>query len=145
MSNKKNVLVILILIIVLGAFLRFYNIPKFSLWADEAYVVRFVQNNSLKDIVTGKEFDPGNPPFYYILFGLWTNIFGYGKLAVRFLPAIFGILSIPLVFVVGKKLLNTESGLIAALILSASPFHIDHSQSTRGYPERVEKSYPATN
>jgi mannosyltransferase len=52
---------------------------------------------------------------------------------VRLLSALFGVLTIPMVYVVGHQLFNKEAGLVGALILALSPFNVYYSQETRMY------------
>ena len=52
---------------------------------------------------------------------------------MRLLSALFGILAIPMIYVVGRQLFNREAGLAAAIILAFSNFNIAYSQETRMY------------
>jgi mannosyltransferase len=60
-------------------------------------------------------------------------VFGTSESAVRLLSALFGILSIPVIYVVGRQLFNKEVGTMAALILALSSFNLYYSQETRMY------------
>jgi outer membrane protein assembly factor BamB len=59
----------------------------------------------------------GKPPLPMWLMSLAYQIFGVTNFAARFWSAIFGTLSLVLVFYLGKKLYNLQVGLISALIL----------------------------
>jgi mannosyltransferase len=52
---------------------------------------------------------------------------------LRLLSVVFGILSIFLIYKIGKELFDTDTGLISALILALSVFHIQYSQEIRSY------------
>ena len=61
------------------------------------------------------------------------QIFGQSEFSVRFPALIFGVLSIFMIYKLGKALFNPEIGLISALILAVSPFQIHYSQEARPY------------
>jgi len=122
----------LFLIILIGAFLRFYMINSESIWLDEAASYQFAKSNIFK-IITGEIHDPAHPFLYFILLHFWIKLFGFSEVGLRSLSAIFGISSIPLMYIFGKKLFNAETGLMAALLLSISSLHIYCSQEARMY------------
>ena len=61
------------------------------------------------------------------------QIFGQSEFSIRFPALIFGVLSIFMIYKLGKVLFNLEIGLLSALILAISPFHIHYSQEARPY------------
>ena len=123
---------LLLLIVLIGACLRLYKIGSNSLWFDEAISVWFA-NESLGNIIIKQTSADVHPPFYYIVLSLWINVFGNGEFEVRLLSAIFGILSIPLLYLIVKNLFGTLPALISALMLALSPFHVYYSQEARMY------------
>jgi len=60
-------------------------------------------------------------------------VFGTTKSAVKLLSVLFGVLAIPMIYVVGRQLFNKGVGLVAAFILALSSFNIYYSQETRMY------------
>lgn len=130
--NNRLSSMLLLLIILIGAFLRLYKIGSNSLWFDEAISVWFA-NESPGNIIIKQTSADVHPPFYYIVLSLWINVFGNGEFDVRLLSAIFGILSIPLLYLIVKNLFGNQPALISALILAMSPFHIYYSQEARMY------------
>jgi hypothetical protein len=52
---------------------------------------------------------------------------------MRLLPALLGTLCIPLVFVLGRRLLDTRVGVIAAFLLTTAPLHVFYSRELRMY------------
>ena len=59
----------------------------------------------------------GKPPFFMWLISLAYQFFGVTNFATRFWSAVFGALSLVLVFYLGKKLYNVHIGLASALVL----------------------------
>src|SRR4030067_2436783 len=130
--NNRLSSMLLLFIILIGTFLRLYQLGSNSLWFDEAISVWFA-NESPGNIIIKQTSADVHPPFYYIVLSLWINVFGNGEFDVRLLSAIFGILSIPLLYLIVKNLFGNQPALISALILAMSPFHIYYSQEARMY------------
>jgi len=122
---------ILILITFLGAFLRFYNIDKNSLWLDEIGQV-IVATMNLQDLLVGVSTHL-SPPLDYLIMHFFLKFTPHNELFFRMPAAIFGIASILFVFLLGKQLFSIKVGLISALLFSISPFDIYYSQEARMY------------
>jgi len=118
-------------IVLIGAFLRVYHLGTQSIWFDEAYSVG-LSSLSVPQIVQAAAADV-QPPLYYLLLHYWMMVFGTSESAVRLLSVLFGVLAIPMIYVVGRQLFNKETGLVGALILALSSFNIYYSQETRMY------------
>lgn len=116
-----------------GLILRFYNLGYNSLWLDEATTLTYARR-SFGDILMsgvggGGEF---NAPLFYWMEHFMV-FFGESEFILRFLPALLGTLTIPLFYLVGKELIDRQTGLIAVALLFISPFHIYYSQEARAY------------
>jgi mannosyltransferase len=120
-----------ILLIVLLAFaLRLYAIGRQDIWGDEAFSI-WLSNQPLPQVVAGGA--DTHPPLYPFLLYLWLRLAGSSPLAVRFLSALVGTLTIPAIFSLGRLALNHEAGLLAALLAALSPVLVYYSQETRMY------------
>jgi mannosyltransferase len=128
---SRLVLAALLLIIAVGALLRVYKLDGDSLWLDEASSVKF-SRDSLSGIIetTGKDV---HPPLYYFALHYWMKLFGDSETSARLLSALFGILALPLVYKVATHLFDKSTGLLAALLLALSRFHLEFSQEARMY------------
>ena len=60
-------------------------------------------------------------------------IFGNSEVVLRFIPALLGVLTIPLIYLVGKEFMDRNIGIIAAAAFAFSPFLIFYSQEARAY------------
>jgi len=98
---EKKAILVLVLIVLLGAFLRIYDLGVESLWLDEVASI-FESTLPIVDISTHSN----QPPLYFILLGWWINLWGTSEIALRLLSAIFGILAIFITYLVGKELLG---------------------------------------
>ena len=58
---------------------------------------------------------------------------GNNEIILRFIPALLGVLTIPLFYVIGKEFLDRNAGIIAAAACAVSPFLIYYSQEARAY------------
>lgn len=133
MMHKKQI-IFLVIIILLGSFLRIYGLEKESLWMDEAYTFDSIKQKSLGDVLSSVEVNEfHNPPVYYILLHYWALNLGNSEFILRLFSALFGILSILIVFLVGKEIFDSQTGLISALIMSLSVIDILYSQEIRTY------------
>lgn len=122
---------LLIALTLIGAILRFVNLGFNSLWLDEASTYSFA-SMSLPGIwaaTTGGEF---NPPLFYWIEHLML-VFGNNETVLRVVPALFGVLTIPLMYWVGKEFMDRNVGIVAAAACTFSPFLIFYSQEARAY------------
>jgi len=126
-KNRKRLynLVILALVVILGVALRVYDLGGKSLWTDEVASVR--DSESTTSMIKGAQ-----PPLYYFVLYLFRYM-GTNEVILRLPSVIFGILTIALVYKVGKIFFGTKEGLIGAFLLSISTFHVYYSQEARMY------------
>ena len=124
----------LILILILAAILRFYQLDFQSLWMDEIYTMN-VSNpaNSFSTLIEDVNVKEGFPYLYFILIKILLSIFGYIGIVARFLSVFFGILSVYLIYKLGKEIFDKNTGLIAAILLTFNEFAICYSQEARPY------------
>ncbi|MBE9479909.1 MAG: glycosyltransferase family 39 protein [Chloroflexi bacterium] len=136
-KTSAHIFIALILLVLLASLLRLYNLGERSLWHEGASSVGNVrailklppfEDGSLFDAVVRDRLPPlyffSLIPFYYISQSEWL---------MRLPSAIWGIATIPLVYCFGSRLFNKKIGLIGALLLVFSPFHIYYSQQLRPY------------
>lgn len=74
-----------------------------------------------------------HPPLYYLLLHFWTLVFGTSIWSVRGFSAVVGILLIPLVYLILKRLFSTKIALYGAFFTAIAPFLIRFSQEVRMY------------
>ncbi len=112
--------------------LRRYHLGVESFWFDEADIVRQAQQplGAMLDAFTRAG---ENGPLYTLLLHFWVALFGTGETAVRTLPLIFGTATVPVIYWLGKRVGGTALGLLAAVLLAVSPFHVWHSQDAKMY------------
>jgi len=122
---------LVILIIVAGLFIRMYHLGQESLWMDEGHSIR-VASLSLPHIIGNLSGDFHQPLYFIVLHG-WINIFGDSEFSARFLSVLCGVLSIWMIFRVGRLLFDKETGILSGVLLCVSGFNIYYSQEVRMY------------
>jgi uncharacterized membrane protein len=129
-EDKVNHLV-LALILAAAALLRFQNLDRTSLWYDEA--VSWSQSKgTFSELLTTVAAD-NYPPLHNVILWLTMPVAGDSETALR-LPSVFlGILAVWLIYLTGKALAGKTAGLLAAALLTVSPFHIWYSTEARMY------------
>lgn len=129
--NKTHVLFLLLIILIIAAFLRLYNIAQLppGLYPDEAIYA----NNGVEAWETGdfKVFYPEN----YGREGLWPNIvgffvmkFGHEPWVPRSVAAIFGILTVLGLYFLAKELFSEKIALLSSFLLATSFWYINFSR-----------------
>lgn len=142
--NLAKPKIILTIIVVLAAFLRFYqlgnNPPSLTWdevsWGYNAYSLgvdgrdefgRFLPFNYLES------FGDFKPPMYAYLDIIPIKIFGLNEFAVRFPSAFFGVLTVLVTYFLTKRIFpdskSLEVPVIAAALLAISPWHINLSRA----------------
>ncbi|MBU0547300.1 MAG: glycosyltransferase family 39 protein [Candidatus Omnitrophica bacterium] len=111
----------------LGAILRLYKLGSHNLWFDELATIFYTKLPISK---FGNSFAHH---LYYIVLKCWVFLFGTSELSLRFPSMIFGILSILLIYHLGRIIFNRRVGIISAFILAISPMCVWYSQEARGY------------
>lgn len=130
-KNNRNELALLA-ILLLGLFLRIYDLSTESIWFDEGGSVMYAELNifQLLETVASKDC---TPPLYYVILHYWVGMFGESEFFVKLLSVIIGLSSIYILYKVGTLLFNKNVGLLSSLILAISSFHIYYSQEARSY------------
>jgi lipopolysaccharide transport system permease protein len=123
--------VFVLLIILLGLFLRVYDLGTESLSVDEGTSVHLA-TSSIPQIIENRS-QNNNPPLHFIMLYCWVQLFGQSEYAIRFLSVICGLLAIVMIYKVTDLLFEKSTGLFSAILLSISLFHIRYSQEARGY------------
>jgi uncharacterized membrane protein len=120
----------LALIIVLGATLRLYRLDFQSLWYDEGLQHYVATQNSIGDLF--RQTRSFHPPASFIVNHLFL-LLGESDFLLRLPSALFGIASLPVVYILARDLTSKESAVFAVFVLAISPFHVWYSQDGRMY------------
>lgn len=139
---KKNLQYLLLLLIVLLAFfLRFYKVTEIppSLNWDEVSI----GYNAYSILKTGKDEWGNSFPVHFKAYGEFKlpaqvylsipgiYLFGLNEMGVRITPVIYGTLTVLVIFFLGRALfLSNIAGLTSAFLLAISPWHIQLTRAS---------------
>ncbi len=128
----------LIAVILLGFALRVHDLEGQSMWSDEGlslYRATLSVPEILANIITvdGVDTRDTNPPLYFLLLHLFRAATGETVFALRYFGVVTSTLSIPLIYILGSASLSRRVGLVAAVLMALSPFHVWQSQVLRNY------------
>jgi len=122
---------ILISLTIVGFILRFYNLGFNSLWLDEATTFNWSKPGFFEiwEISRSSDF---HPPLFHWIEHLML-VFGQSEFVLRAAPALLGILTIPVFYLIGKEFHDKNVGIISAALLTFSYFGIYYSQEAYSY------------
>ena len=123
---------LVILITLIGVGLRALLLGTKGLWLDETFSV-WLANQNVVDMLQWIVKIDQHPPLYYLLLHYWIALKGDTPHYVRLLSVLFGAGTIPIIYLIGKRMSNAMMGLAAAAILALSLFNIYYAQETRMY------------
>jgi mannosyltransferase len=128
-------LFVLILALSLGTALRLYHLGDKGFWGDEIWTAQAAEHD-LGYILTHSGAVPGywRPPMYLVMAHLALFV-SPKEFAIRLPAMIFGMLGIAMIYRLGRLFYNRIVGLLAALLLVISPYHLWYSQEARWYSQ----------
>jgi len=133
-KNPKLQLFLLILIVLIGLLSRINGINKnFGLWYDEAYCFFEASHSFPFGILNVMYNEDIHAPLYIFILHFWIKLFGQHDIILRLLSVLFGLLSIPVFYFVGKELSSKKTGLMIAAISSTSALSIFYSHEIKFY------------
>jgi hypothetical protein len=102
------------------------------MWLDETFSV-WLASQSVPDMLQWIVRIDQHPPLYYFLLHYWIALKGDSAYYVRLFSVLFGAGTIPIIYLIGKRMSGVVMGLAAAIFLALSPFHVYFAQETRMY------------
>ena len=119
-SKEKRYQRILIVLLIVGFFLRLLAALNLDVFADDMVYVEQSANIWHAKILSTNS----HPPLFYYLTDLAFKVFGYTTFASRFFSLVAGTLLIAVVFLITKKLWNEKIALYAAFLATFANFLI---------------------
>lgn len=135
---SQLVWLLVILLAFLAFALRLYHLDHFSFWQDESltplrasYAIPEILSNRilLQEAVT----QDTHPPLYFLLIHFTRLLFGESDFAYRYPSLLAGVLTVPLLFQFGRRLMNEKAGLLAAFLATINPLQLWYAQEARMY------------
>jgi mannosyltransferase len=119
----------------MGAALRLYQLDGQSLWVDEGLQYFAASAESLGEVV-GRALGWANPPLSFLISHFFLLVRS-SDFFLRLPSALFGIGSLPLLFILTKKVISKQAAIFATLFMAVSPFHVWYSQDGRMYAQLI--------
>ncbi len=116
----------------IGGWLRVFQLGSKGMWLDETFSV-WLSSQSIPDMLQWIVKIDQHPPLYYLLFHYWVAHYGDTPYYVRLFSALFGTATIPVMYLIGKRISGVVVGLSAAVFLCFSTFNIFYAQEARMY------------
>ena len=93
-----------------GVFIRLYQLEWRSFWLEEAYLANIVVMENIDEIFNVNQYlnFAFPPPLFTTIIHLISNIFQPNEFNLRLLPAISGILCLPLVYKLTKSFFDKQ-------------------------------------
>ncbi|MFM7144136.1 MAG: glycosyltransferase family 39 protein [Alphaproteobacteria bacterium] len=122
---------ILLGLVALAAVVRAIGLDQ-GLWVDEIMSVRSSFRKPLHELLTGFPSE-NDHPLYSLLAHLSMMAFGDGAWSARLPAMLFGVATVPALWLLGRAVASRAEALAAAGILAVSYHHVWFSQNARGY------------
>jgi mannosyltransferase len=127
--------VAIVLTLIAAVVLRF--VTKSALWEDEALTIAIARRplGQLHGLLR----HDGSPPLYYVMLHLWMKAFGTGNRSARALSGVFGLLSLPAAYYVGRRIAGSDVvrrqwvAWASVLVVATSPYALRYSTEVRMY------------
>jgi hypothetical protein len=129
---------LLLLIILLAFGLRVHQVDEMGFWLDEGltplrsgYSIPEILSNRIT-IQEGVTRDT-HPPLYYLLIHFSRAWFGESDFGYRYPSVLVGLLLIPILYQLARRIDNEHVALVAALLAAVNPLQIWYAQEARMY------------
>lgn len=135
-ASRSRVLVgvVLLLLLVLGGVLRMQGLGELGLIGDEGYqyqAVEGVMQRGVPRLDSGYVYSRA-PHFVYVQAGV-ASVLGLDAFALRLPAVVFGLVCIPLAYLLGRDLADARAGLLLAALMALSVWEVEISRYARFY------------
>lgn len=112
------------------AILALHHLSSKSFWYDEAVSLEYARGNLDAFLATATT--DANGTLYYLLLHGW-RLLGEGEARLRLLSMVCMLLTLPLLYLVGRRHVGRGGAVIACVLFAASPFVVEFAQEARMY------------
>jgi hypothetical protein len=132
-KNSKYFNLILLLILIAGLFLRFWDFWKIPFTYDELSALSRLQFNSFHDLIKFGVRPDGHPAGIQVFLYYWVRLFGDREFVVKLPFLLAGVASVYLSYRLGKMWFNNTTGILTAVYISSLQLTVMYSQIARPY------------
>ncbi|MDQ3956605.1 MAG: glycosyltransferase family 39 protein [Actinomycetota bacterium] len=111
--------------------LYLFRLGHKSFWLDEGASFAFarIPLSDLWDLAATRQ---ANMSLYYLLLHFWMWL-GEGEAVLRTLSVLFAAGTVPLTYLIGRRLFGLRAGVIAGALIALNAFVVQYAQEARGY------------
>jgi Dolichyl-phosphate-mannose-protein mannosyltransferase len=120
------------LVLLLAAAVRIINSSTWPVWTDEGWSIWAIRSHDFAQIVNTLAQDR-HPPAYFLALSAWSSLVGDSRIGLRFLSELIGLLTVAVVFRIGRDWFGQRAAIYAALLLAILTLPIYYSQEVRHY------------
>ena len=112
--------------VILGAFFRLYRIDVIhqEMGCDLPHIYNNIRYLLRSEFLVFFPSYPGREGLFFYVAAPFCRVFGLNHINIKIVSALVGVLTIPLIYLLGKELFDREVGLLAAFFLSTCRWHI---------------------
>ena len=131
--SKKSIIIFSIFILI-GVFLRTYQLNFESYWLDEM-ISYWVADPSIsfKETLIRRDEVEQTPVLFDIILKMYLKLFSYSPEVGRHVPVYFGVMSIPFIGILSYQISKNNSFLLTVFLASINVYLIGYSQEVRPY------------
>ncbi len=133
--SKSSLVVFVLLLIAFLNRLTQISYPKF-LWEDERgytlFAVHFFDENGVLDRLRSGQPLP-DPPVAILFLAIFFQILNYSIALARTVSAVFGVLTIFYIYLIGRIIKDEKVGIVAVLLMAVEPHHVIWSRQFSPY------------
>lgn len=122
----------LLLVLLTGWGLALARLGERSLWADEGFTAVLARDAPSVGVLEILKLDP-NQGILHLLLVIGVMHLGGSEFILRFPSAMAATLALPLLYLLGRRLMSRQAGLAGAFLHSISPYIVAYAQEARPY------------
>jgi 4-amino-4-deoxy-L-arabinose transferase-like glycosyltransferase len=119
-----------VLLILLTAALRIIGVNGFAVWTDEGFTVWVIEHI---EQVLPRVAQDRHPPLYFLSLALWQDVAGLSRLALRWPSVMSGVITVALLWRVGRLVGGPWVGAAAGVLFAVTPSAIYYTQEIRHF------------
>ena len=123
----------IVAVTIVAAILRTLFLSSKSLWRDEAtsaYRASVPLAELAQQVIGQGNINMG---LYHLSLHFWTALAGSSEISLRALSVVCATATVPMVYAIGRELVDSETGLLAALLMAVNVTCILFAQQARAY------------
>ena len=135
LPKKNSALIFFGLFILIGVFLRVYQLNFENYWLDEmiSYWVADPNISYIEAVIRREQLGATSPVLFDLILREYLAFFSYEPEYGRHVPLIFGALSIPFLGILSHQISKNNSYLLTIFLTSINVYLISYSQEVRPY------------